>query len=126
MATPDPGPTVRDGEIGVTARLGGRLITLDPIMDREPIDLHVRRVESIIPCGLRSQWLSGTANDPDSPMESFEMDAGAGLGSRYLTLTVHMKDGTVIQECVDMTALARLWVDTAIAAGPSPEVGTDG
>ena len=99
-----------------------RTITLDPLMEREPLPLPVRRVESTLPAGLRIGWFDGETADPDFPVESFSMTSGAGVGSSWLCLELKMKDGTTISEVVDMAAVALAWIDAAVAAGPTPEV----
>lgn len=72
-----------DGEIKVEAASGGRRITLDPIRTFS-IPVEVREVESTIPCGFQSVWL--TASDEGKDIGN--ITAGAGVGSKWGTIKV--------------------------------------
>lgn len=65
----------------MTADLGGTPLTLDPIRV-VPVRLEVREVESTIPCGFQQVW--GDASWMGRPVE---ITSGAGLGSRWGTIT---------------------------------------
>lgn len=67
-------------EIKVTAAIGGRPITLDPIRVI-PVTVEVREVESTIPCGFQSIWGEG-----DTGGQEYSVTAGAGFGSRWGTI----------------------------------------
>jgi len=108
-------------ELHVRAAVNGRRITLDPIMEREPLPLPVRRVENSIPCGFRMGWLDAEDDDPKSPVQEITLTAGAGCGSPWLVLTITMRDGSRIAEVVNMADVVPDWVAAALAAGPSPE-----
>lgn len=69
-----------EGEVGVQASTGGRQLTLDPIRVI-PVTVDVREVESTIPCGFRMGWVDGEADGKE-----FDIAAGAGCGSRWLTI----------------------------------------
>ena len=81
-----------EGEIGVGAAVGGRRITLDPI-ETIPVTAVVRRVESTIPCGFQVHWFEG-----ESEGVKYDLAAGAGMGSRWLTMHVGGRS-----YCVDMS-----------------------
>lgn len=100
--------------------INGRRITLDPIMDREPLTLPVRRVENSLPAGLRMGWMSG--GEEDDPYE-VDLACGAGFGSPWLILSIRHKDLGPIDEVVDMREVVNAWVKAAIEAGASPKVG---
>lgn len=61
------------------ASVNGRKLTLDPI-SRIPITIHVREVESTIPCGFQVNF-----GEVDVDGHLFEVTAGAGVGSEWLT-----------------------------------------
>lgn len=61
----------------------GRRITLDPIAEPIIVETEVREVESTIPAGFRIEWISGSHEGVD-----FDLSAGAGVGSKYLTIRV--------------------------------------
>lgn len=113
-----------DGELVATASSGGRQITLDPLMEREALAVTPRRVESTIPCGFQINWFEGTGKHAETGVEvDFDLNAGAGMGSRWLTLSVKVpgEDGRR-NECIDMQEFLGRWVDAVIEAGPTPEV----
>lgn len=64
------------------------------------------RTEDTIQHGLRVEWLSGS----DEEGLTFDLTAGAGVGSPYLILTVTEGDRT-IREVVDMRTVVHDWVD---------------
>lgn len=74
------------GEIRVTADVGGRPLTLDPIRVI-PVELEVREVESTIPCGFQSVWGEGEVDG-----QEFTLAVGAGFGSRWATIHYHGKN----------------------------------
>ena len=95
-----------EGEIGVTASAGGRRITLDPIQ-LLPITVDVREVESTIPCGFRQAWVDGEHNGT-----TFDIAAGAGLGSRWLT--IHYGDRYF---CMDIEDFLKSFLETLKETG---------
>lgn len=112
-----------DDTIRTRAAVGGREITLDPVMEREPLLLPVRRVENTIPCGFRVNWFDGEHDLEDgSGRIEYNVDSGAGCGSRWLTLVIKMPDGTYRYECADMAEFAQRWLQSVLDAGPTPEV----
>ena len=112
-----------EGEIKVQAATNGRRITLDPIMERDPLTVEVRRVENSLPAGLRQPWISGTGDDHGGGSVHFDLSCGAGVGSPYMILAVQPKGGERIEEVIDMRDVLNDWVKAAIAAGPDPKVG---
>lgn len=108
--------------VDVQASSGGRRITLDPMMARDPLTIQPVRVESAIPAGFRIDWLSGE----DEKGMTFNLACGAGVGSPYMTLTVKQDDVTVGQEIVDMRDVVKVWIPALVAAGPTPEVSEPG
>lgn len=110
-----------EGEPRVAASSGGRQMTLDPVMDRQPLKVIPRRVESTIAAGFRVDWITGTGSQEGDEVDGFDLTCGAGVGGRYLILHVAMKDGTAIEEIVDMTQMVEQWVRAAVAAGPTPK-----
>lgn len=70
-----------DGEITVQANSNGRKITLDPIREKV-LQAAWREVESPIPCGFQSEWVSG-----DRDGEDFDLRVGAGCGSPWMTFS---------------------------------------
>lgn len=113
------------GEVRTGGWVNGRQITTDDLLNREPLPLPVRRVENSMPCGLRMGWLDAEDTDPDSPVDSVTLTAGAGCGSPWMVLTIKMTDGSRIEEAVDMRDVVASWVAAAVAAGPTPEVAAD-
>lgn len=105
----------------VTASINGRRVTLDSVMPREPLPLPVRRVETTLPAGLRSNWIDGEEDDPNGPVGHFSLTAGAGVGSPWLILSITLRDGSTISEVVDMRTVVSTWIAAALAAGPTPE-----
>jgi hypothetical protein len=106
------------------AWVGGRRLTLDPVMEVVPMEIHPRRIESSIPCGFQAEWIDGEDNDPDSEVQDFNLSAGAGWGSAYMVLTVRMKDGPDRIEVVDVREFLPQWITRVIEAGPTPEATT--
>lgn len=71
----------RDGEpIRVTASVGGRRLTLDPLAEHT-LPIQLREVESTIPCGFQIDWVSGEKGD-----EEYRVAVGAGMGSEWATI----------------------------------------
>lgn len=66
------------------------------------------RHEHTLFAGLRSEWLT---IDEDGIKAS--VATGAGLGSKYLTLSLDV-DGTKIHEVVDITELVQSWVNSIV------------
>jgi hypothetical protein len=95
--------------------INGRNITLDPAMHRDPIPLPVRRVASTLPCGFRTVWVDGKG-EPGTPIDEVALT----MGGRYLILSIELRDGSRIEEIVDMVDFTDQWMKNAIAAGPTP------
>lgn len=70
------------------------------------VPVKVYRTDGFPPifAGFRTEWLSG--EDPDTGAE-FDMTAGAGCGSEYLTITVKVPGKPTVYEYVDITELMR-------------------
>lgn len=108
-------------DVAVQAAVNGRRLTLDPIMPPVPLDARPRRVESSMAAGFRVGWLSGG----DSIYE-FEVLAGAGVGSKYLILTVKIRDGeTIAEEIIDIEDLTRRWIGNVLD-NPTRQEGVTG
>lgn len=98
MTTKTKGRAKRStGEIGCSAASNGRRITLEPIRTLRA-DLPFREVESTLPCGFRVEWASGD----DKGKRLFQLNVGAGCGSRWGTFDYKGK-----QYCFDVEDLAR-------------------
>lgn len=108
-----------DGEIRTSATINGRRITLDPVMEREPLAMPVRRVENSMPAGFRVDWLNGKSDDG----VKIALTVGAGVGSPWMILRVDHPELGVIEEIVNVSDLTEVWVEAAIAAGATPKVG---
>jgi hypothetical protein len=105
-----------DSPILVTAAVNGRRLTLDPIVPLVPLDAQPRRVESSMPAGFRVMWLDG-----GDAIYQFSLTAGAGVGSKYLVLTLRIRDGDIIaEEVIDVEDLTRRWI-SKILDQPTPE-----
>lgn len=109
------------GMINVTAAVNGRKVTLDSVIDRAPLQLPVRRVESSLAAGFRTDWLSGTASDSPDNVVEFRLTSGAGVGSPYMTLVIDHPTLGTIEEVVDMRDALQVWMKSAIAAGATPK-----
>lgn len=92
-------------EIRVTASVGGRPLTLDPIRTL-PLDIPLREVESLIPAGFQQVWGSGETADG----EEFQIACGAGWGSRWLTIKYKGKSYCFAAEDLFTAFLAALEV----------------
>ncbi len=75
-----------EGEIVVQASKGKRQITLDPLRERV-LNVKWREVESSIPCGFRTEWVSGERDG-----EQFDLCVGAGCGSPWMTFSYKGRD----------------------------------
>lgn len=100
------------------ASTGGRRITLDPLMERAPLEVHPVRVESSLPAGLRVEWMSGG----DNAGTEVDLTCGAGFGNPYLILVVKHPEHGTIEEIIDIGDLCSRWVQAAIDAGRTPVV----
>lgn len=98
-------------EIKVEASEGRRRLTLEPMLPVVPMEVEPRRVESLIPCGFRANWLTG-----EDAGVTFELCSGAGFGNKWLTLEVTMPDGTRRKECIDMEKVTETWVTRIVEA----------
>lgn len=109
-------------EIKVTADVGGRAITLDPILDTDPnIVIPVRRVESTIPCGFQQVFGEVTTTLDGVGEVNVTLTSGAGWGNRWMTLTVERDGETVANECLDVTDLVTAWLKRVERDGPTPK-----
>jgi len=100
-----------EGEATVTT---GRKLTREAITTGQ-VDEPVRFYRTSDPplfAGFRQLWLDGS--DVDTGV-TFELTAGAGLGSKYMTLTVIFPDDTRVYEYVDITEVLTARVDKIIA-----------
>lgn len=107
----------------------GREITLDPIIEVKPLEFPRRRVESTVPAGFRVDWMSGTT-EYDGQTYRFEMTAGAGVGSPYLTLKVALvhphghpgpADEVIAHEVADMGEVCKAWVFAVLDGDGEPD-----
>jgi hypothetical protein len=105
------------------AAVNGRRVTLDPVMEREPVPLPVRRVESALPTGFRVEWLTGNGIDDDGATVEFNLTVGAGFGSPWMVLTINHAEHGRIEEVVNIQDVVEAWVNAAVAAGATPKVG---
>lgn len=64
-----------------------RKITLDPVREIETT-IKIREVESTIAAGFKIEWMSGS----EPSVGEYAMYAGAGVGSRWLTMHVGGKE----------------------------------
>lgn len=90
-----------ENEIGITAREGGRALTLESTRTGTtdvPVPFHRVGTPPLF-AGFRLGWVDG---DDPATGATFNMSAGAGTGSRYLTIQVELPDGRVVHEVVDM------------------------
>lgn len=85
----------------MSASSGGRQITLDPLR-LLPITVDVREVESTIPCGFSMEWVTGTHDGKE-----FDISAGAGVGSRWLTISYGGR-----YFCMDIEDFLRAFLDS--------------
>ncbi len=100
-----------DGEIKVTtARSLGRNEITTGFVD-EPVTFY-RASDPPLFAGLRQHWIDGTDIDTGA---KFDLAAGAGMGSKYLTLAVDFPDGTTVHEYVDITEVLTARVAAIIA-----------
>lgn len=110
------------GEITTTAAVDGRRITLDPVLPLLPLDARPRRVENSLPAGFRIGWLRG-----DDGELAFEVTAGAGVGSKYLVLTVkEQATGNIYaEEVIDIAELTGRWLSNILNQGETPKETPD-
>lgn len=80
-------------------------------LNRENITVHsedqvvtVHRTDGTpsVFAGFRTEWMTG--EDEDNGI-TFSMSAGAGVGSPYITIDVHLPDGSTVYEYVDVRQL---------------------
>jgi hypothetical protein len=67
-------------------------------------------------CGFQAEWVSGEGDDGTT----FEINAGAGVGSKYATLRVDVPGHETIYEYVDITEVLQARV-AAIVAEVTPK-----
>lgn len=67
-----------------------RKLTLDPIREIE-MTVKIREVESTIAAGFKIEWMSGE----EPSIGEYALYAGAGVGSRWLTMHVAGKEYAV-------------------------------
>jgi hypothetical protein len=65
--------------------------------------------DDLLFAGFRQEWISGVASD-DSGV-TFDLTSGAGLGSPYLTVTLHRNGTLLATEVVDVRDLVVPWVN---------------
>lgn len=73
--------------------------------------------------GLRVNWIDG--DDPGTGT-SFSLCAGAGMGSKYLTLSVEVPGRPTVYEYVDITELLEQRLDAIVAEAKQAEEGKPG
>lgn len=64
--------------------------------------------------GFRQSWADGDIDHPDGKI-AYAMEAGAGLGSSYLTYSVTLPDGTTIHEYVNVIDFFRGRINAILA-----------
>lgn len=104
---------------------GGRSLSRENITTghvEEPVRFY-RVSDPPIFAGFRTGWVSG--EDEDTGMR-FDLSAGAGLGSPYMTLTVELPDGTTVYEYVDITEVLQVRVAAIVAEHDQPESAVQG
>lgn len=69
-----------------------------------PVKFHRTNAPTIF-AGFQIDWMNG--DDPDTGAE-IQLAAGAGMGSKYLTLQVSMPGCPTVYEYVDMDAVLQL------------------
>jgi hypothetical protein len=89
-----------------------RAITMDALLPIREVPTQPSRVESAIPAGFRVPWIDGSDR---KTTVSFAMTAGAGCGSKYLTLSVYRDGKPIADEVIDMAEFAQRWVDKVLA-----------
>jgi len=86
----------------VTASIGGRSLSREATTvghTDEPVRFY-RASDPPIFAGFQARWVEG--EDPQSGAD-FEVCAGAGFGSRYMTLSVNVPGHDTVYEYVDIT-----------------------
>lgn len=104
-------PQKTHGEMAVQASVNGRRMTLDPVRSAH-LSIAAREVESTLPCGFRQGWVEG---DVAATGKHFSLEAGAGVGSRWLTFTYDGRDF-----CMDVGDIVTALIGFADAADPAP------
>lgn len=92
-----------DGQIGIKAESEGRSLGRDDITvstTEVPVPFHRTDGTPTLFAGFRVGWMDGT----DGGIE-YDMAAGAGCGSKYLTLQVTVPGHPTVYEYVDMADL---------------------
>lgn len=77
----------------------------------DTIAVKAKEVDSALWAGLRQGWIEGSSGAEFS----FALDAGAGLGSPYLVLTIRRGDAIDYQGVIDIRELTTDWVAAAMA-----------
>jgi hypothetical protein len=91
-----------EGEIGVTATVGGRNMTLDPVGgEKQEVTIPAWEVDNTLVAGFRQSWVEG-----EDDASEVELTVGAGVGSKWGTFTYKRKeDGAEVQIVFDSTDL---------------------
>lgn len=108
-AADEPLSDERGGEIKVTAFSGSRQLTLESTTvstHDEPVKFY--RVDSPpIFCGFQVPWIDGEG--PDGM--TYDLNAGPGFGSKYMTLSVKIPGRETVYEVVDITQVLKARLD---------------
>lgn len=93
--------TTHDGEVGITTTPD---LTRDAITTKhtETPTTWYRVSKPAIFAGFQQEWITGS--DAENKV-GFRFTAGAGVGSRYMVLSVTLPDGTTVEEYVDASEL---------------------
>lgn len=97
------------GEISVRSSTNGRPTNREDITtSTTEVAIPVSRCsQAPLFAGLQQHWLDG--DDPETGA-AFTVAAGAGLGSKFITITVEHPDHPIVYEVVDITDLVNLRV----------------
>lgn len=97
--------TITD-EVGITAKAGGRLLNLETTrVATYPMTVELHQVDTPpLFAGMQQVWLDGNENGLE-----YALSVGAGLGSRYMILTLE-QNGKKIYEVVNIVEFFTRWV----------------
>lgn len=101
------------GAVAMTASVGGRRLTLDPVLPRAVLEVQPVRPESTIPCGFRTAYATGELGG-----RYFEVSIG--VGNPYIILRIdsgptdELGEQPAIDEFIDLSSVITEWVKTAV------------
>lgn len=104
--------------------MAGHRITLKDLLNREPHPMPVRRVENSAPAGFRFSF--GTFElDIDGHHVTGDLASGAGVGNWFVMMSFEHPELGRVEEVISFKDAIEGWVQSAIAAGPTPKVPDD-